>query len=390
MVAENILGGWYLKLGAIFDKSGFNAMNQAIKDMGGLTSKVFGVFQEVANKNAEIARTAKFYEMKPETLQKWQRFGEITTGNADAGEEFAKNMAMLQTKLGQGKFDAAPLAQLGIAPDQIKDADSLLSAIAVRFDQLGNNPALRKGLKQNLLDAGVGLSEGIINAASDGSAMLKKKMDSIPTGMMSGGTEFFEKMTRLQWTFNGFVQQLMNQLAPTFNEIIAALTKLMQSGALKEAVKSVFGMLKDLIEWLAKPENIKGLVDTVKSLAHAVQIIAAGVGKLSSLFGGGEESEEEKKAHPAKSAFKAALSKSNPLSAISSYNKFALSAIGSGLEWAAKKTGGYQENKAPVVHNTTYNISGVTSPEALKKSINQDKKISNKQQIKSGQESLVK
>lgn len=292
-MAEVASESWWIKLGVMYDKSGFKAAIGGMFDLRRAASNLADTFKKVVDANSGLYTTSKYLNVSTNQLQIWERAFRLVNGTVDEARQNIENLnyAYDELRLGMGGQKAEIAARLHLNPDDLVTFETAMDALNRSFNTYfqGDRGTFTVLAKQ------LGLSQSAIYLVTSSMKEYHDRLRRaasiplIPEHQLKAARDLQEQFEKLRISWDNFKASVMSASFPAINKLFQDIEKAMsnpevQKGLVQffETIEKGFNKLiedvdhKKLIEDLAAISRfgIKGLgaaSETIEDIDHIVQ-----------------------------------------------------------------------------------------------------------------------
>lgn len=267
---------WFVKLGVLFDGTGFKKFGIAAFDVKKVVSGLADSFKKITATSADLFNSARYLNMSTDRLQVWERaFGLIGGSAEDARSAInSLNFAFDKLRLGQGGEIATLAARLKLRPEDLTSFETMIEALNRSYNTYyKDNYGQFKVLAEQM-----GLSKSAIlfvTQSVENYQRTIKRAGSIPLiserqlkAFRSLQSRFFLFSKR----FELFKAQAAGTFAPALDRMLGRLEELMKDKEFNKALNNAFNAFEKMFNEMARTENIEAFVKVAQA---AVDVLTA-------------------------------------------------------------------------------------------------------------------
>lgn len=267
---------WFVKLGVLFDGTGFKKFGIAAFDVKKTVSGLADSFKKITATNADLFNSARYLSMSTDRLQVWERaFGLIGGSAEDARSAInSLNFAFDKLRLGQGGEMATLAARLKLRPEDLTSFETMIEALNRSYNTFyKDNYGQFKVLAEQM-----GLSKSailLVTQSVEDYQRTIRRAGSIPLinerqlkAFHSLQSRFFLFTKR----FELFKAQAAGTFAPSFDRILGRLEGLMKDPEFNKALNNAFNAFEKMFNEMARTENIEAFIKVTQA---AVDVLTA-------------------------------------------------------------------------------------------------------------------
>nr|DAG86915.1 MAG TPA: tail tape measure [Bacteriophage sp.] len=275
---------WFVKLGVLFDGTGFKKFGIAAFDVKKTVSGLADSFKRITATNADLFSSARYLSMSTDRLQIWERaFGLIGGSAEDARSAInSLNFAFDKLRLGQGGEMATLAARLKLRPEDLTSFETMIEALNRSYNTYyKDNYGQFKVLAEQM-----GLSKSAILLVTQSVKEYQRtirRAGSVPLinerqlkAFHSLQSRFFLFTKR----FELFKAQAAGTFAPSFDRILGRIEDLMKDPKFNKALDNAFNAFEKMFDEMARTENIEAFIKVTQA---AVDVLTALVNVASKI-----------------------------------------------------------------------------------------------------------
>lgn len=278
-MAETADESWWLKVGIMYDKSGFRSAALAMIDLKKAALGIGEAFRKVVDVNSDLYNTAKYLGVTTNDLQIWERAFKLIGGSADEARGAISSLNFVYDKLRLG-MDAGAAeigARLGLTPEDYTSFESMMRGLNRTYNEMFKGDY--GGFK--VLAEQLGLSKSamllVTQSTEEYEATLRRagRIPLIPEHQLRAARELDKMFTDLSIKWDVFKSKLLSASMPGVERLFKRLEEFMDNPETINNLEAFFRQLEISINALASNENLKDLIslldDLVKAGAQAVE-----------------------------------------------------------------------------------------------------------------------
>lgn len=279
-MAEVASESWWIKLGIMYDKSGFKAAILGMADLKSIAGKLADEFKRVVDVNSDLYRTAHNLNMSTRDLQLWERVFKTVHGTVEEARGDIENLnyAYDELRLGLGGKKAEIAARLHLAPGDLVDFETAMKALNRSFNQEfgGSRDLFIPLLKQ------LGLSKSAIYLITQSSRDFENRIKEvsriplIPEHQIKAAERLQEQFEKLKINFDNFKSGVISASFPALSNFMKDLERVMLNPEVQRGIKEFFTTIEEELNRLATDDNIKTLVSDLAAITKLVGYGAKG------------------------------------------------------------------------------------------------------------------
>lgn len=371
-MAEVASESWWIKLGVMYDKSGFKAAIGGMLDLKRMATNLADAFKRVVDANSDLYNTAKYLNVTTGQLQTWERAFRLIGGSADEARGAIANLNFVydQLRLGMGGEKAEIGARLHLNQDDFLTFETMMEALNRSFNTFfqGDYGAFKTLAEQ------LGLSEHalllVTQSTEDFQRTIRRanSIPLIPEHQLKAARELQEQFVKLSISWDNFKSRIVSASFPALSKIFKDLERIMNDPQMQEGLVRFFETLEKGFNDLADDESITKLIDNLAVLSTAaIKVLNWGAKGIGATVKG------------AKNAGSAIGN------VVGAYETNGVGAVADmfGLDIVADKMAGAFSQMSGASNTTMYvTINGAKNPQDVKRAVVEaGKEITNKQQL---------
>lgn len=290
-MAEIASESWWIKLGVMYDKSGFKAAIGGMLDLRRMATNLADAFRRVVDANSDLYNTARYLNVSTGQLQTWERAFRLIGGSADEARGAISNLNFVydQLRLGMGGEKAEIGARLHLNQDDFLTFETMMEALNRSFNTFfqGDYGAFKTLAEQ------LGLSEHamllVTQSTEDFHRTLQRagSIPLIPEHQLKAARELQEQFVKLSITWDNFKARVVSSSFPALNKIFKDLERVMNDPKTQESLVKFFETLEKGFNDLANDEGISKLIDNLSTISSsAVKVLGWGAQGISATVQG--------------------------------------------------------------------------------------------------------
>ena len=293
-MAEVASESWWIKLGVMYDKSGFKAAIGGMLDLKRVVGSLADTYKEVINSGASLYNNAKYLGVSTSQLQIWERTFRRIGGSAQEAQENINNLNFIASKLrlGEGGEKATIAARLGLEPSDLLDYETAMKALNRSFNQnaafgTANYKVFRELAQQ------LGLSQYAIKLVTmsmdeyDKTIKDTQAIGLIPEHQLKAAEKLREQFEIMKITWENFKNSVVSATFPALNELMQHIGSVLKDPQVQKSIASLLKLFEAKLDELVSNGNVtkffEQLHDGIMSITSD-ESIHAFVETMSTLF----------------------------------------------------------------------------------------------------------
>lgn len=283
MADTNAIAGesWWLKVGVLYDKSGFKAVGLGMLDLAKAANGVYDTFKKVVDVNSDLYNTSRYLNISSRDLQIWERAFRFIGSSADDARSSINSLNFVYDKLRLGLDSGAAEigARLRLKPEDYLSFDRMMKALNRSYNEYfkGDIGTFRTLAEQ------LGLSKGALLLVTQSSGEYARTMQEaesipvIPERQLKSARDLDKLFTRLSITWTNFKAQLVSATFPGLEKLLKYMEDVFKDPNTVKQAQALFDSLEKGFTDLATSENTRDLVESLRALGQ----IITGVGRFA-------------------------------------------------------------------------------------------------------------
>lgn len=281
-MAEVADESWWIKIGAMYDGSGFKAAIGGIYDLRRAATNLYEAFRKVIDANSDLYLSAKYLNVPTDTLQTWERAFRLMGGSADEARDAISSLNFVYDKLrlGMDQGAAETAARLFLRPEELTSFENIMKGLNRSYNEIfqGDYGAFKTLAEQ------LGLSQSAIlmvaQNTQDFNRLLKEanRIPLIPEHQLRAARELEKSITRMSISWDAFKSKLISATFPGLERIFARIEEVLGDPRITDAAENLFKTIEDGFNALASDQNITTTLDNLSKVAEAILTLAKWTG----------------------------------------------------------------------------------------------------------------
>ena len=277
-MAETAAESWWIKVGVLYDKSGFKGVVGGMLDIKRAAAGLYDSFRKVVDVNSDLYNTARYLNVSTNDLQIWERAFRLIGGSAEdaRGAISSLNFVYDKLRLGLDQGAAETGARLGLTPEDYTSFDRMLKALNTAYNTMYQGDY--GGFK--VLAEQLGLSESamllVTQSTRDFESMLNRaqRIPLIPEHQLKAARELNTIFTELSISWDNFKTKLMSTSMPALSKVFTRISEALSNPEVLNGIERMFTQLESGFDKLASDDNITKLIDALGAIAEATLTVA--------------------------------------------------------------------------------------------------------------------
>lgn len=288
-MAEVAGESWWIKLGVMYDKSGFKAAAFGMTDLKNIAESLANTFKKVVDANTDMYYASRTLNMSSRDLQIWERTFKLVDSTAEDARATIDNLNYTYNELllGMGGAKAEAAARLHLLPDDLLNMETAMEALNRSFNTTfkGDRGFFTPLARQ------LGLSEGAINLVTlsidEYQAKLKKAslIPLIPENQIKAAKDLKEMFTQLSIQWENFKASVVSASFPTLSKFFKDLEKVLTNKEFQKGLAEFFKQLEEGFSSFVKDTDTKQLISDLGSISRGLLYVLGGTAKGVKIVG---------------------------------------------------------------------------------------------------------
>lgn len=277
-MAETAAESWWIKVGVLYDKSGFKGVVGGILDIKRAAAGLYDAFRKVVDVNSDLYNTARYLNVSTNDLQIWERAFRLIGGSAEdaRGAISSLNFVYDKLRLGLDQGAAETGARLGLTPEDYTSFDRMLKALNTAYNTMYQGDY--GGFK--VLAEQLGLSESamllVTQSTRDFESTLNRaqRIPLIPEHQLKAARELSILFTEMSTKWDVFKTKLLSTSMPALTKVLERIGEALSNPEVLNGIERMFTQLESGFNKLASDDNITKLIDALGTIAEATLTVA--------------------------------------------------------------------------------------------------------------------
>lgn len=277
-MAETAAESWWIKVGVLYDKSGFKGVVGGMLDIKRAAAGLYDAFRKVVDVNSDLYNTARYLNVSTNDLQIWERAFRLIGGSAEdaRGAISSLNFVYDKLRLGLDQGAAETGARLGLTPEDYTSFDRMLKALNTAYNTMYQGDY--GGFK--VLAEQLGLSESamllVTQSTRDFESTLNRaqRIPLIPEPQLKAARELNMLFTEMSTKWDVFKAKLLSTSMPALAKVFERIGEALSNPEVMNGIEHMFKQLESGFNELASNDNITKLIDSLGTIAEATLTVA--------------------------------------------------------------------------------------------------------------------
>lgn len=277
-MAETAAESWWIKVGVLYDKSGFKGVVGGMLDIKRAAAGLYDAFRKVVDVNSDLYNTARYLNVSTNDLQIWERAFRLIGGSAEdaRGAISSLNFVYDKLRLGLDQGAAETGARLGLTPEDYTSFDRMLKALNTAYNTMYQGDY--GGFK--VLAEQLGLSESamllVTQSTRDFESTLNRAqhIPLIPEHQLKAARELNMLFTEMSTKWDVFKAKLLSTSMPALAKVFERIGEALSNPEVLNGIERMFTQLESGFNKLASDDNITKLIDALGTIAEATLTVA--------------------------------------------------------------------------------------------------------------------
>lgn len=277
-MAETAAESWWIKVGVLYDKSGFKGVVGGMLDIKRAAAGLYDAFRKVVDVNSDLYNTARYLNVSTNDLQIWERAFRLIGGSAEDARSAISSLNFVYDKLRLGLDQGAAEtgARLGLTPEDYTSFDRMLKALNTAYNTMYQGDY--GGFK--VLAEQLGLSESamllVTQSTRDFESTLNRaqRIPLIPEHQLKAARELNTLFTEMSTKWDVFKAKLLSTSMPALAKVFERIGEALSNPEVLNGIERMFTQLESGFNKLASDDNITKLIDALGTIAEATLTVA--------------------------------------------------------------------------------------------------------------------
>lgn len=277
-MAETAAESWWIKVGVLYDKSGFKGVVGGMLDIKRAAAGLYDAFRKVVDVNSDLYNTARYLNVSTNDLQIWERAFRLIGGSAEDARSAISSLNFVYDKLRLGLDQGAAEtgARLGLTPEDYTSFDRMLKALNTAYNTMYQGDY--GGFK--VLAEQLGLSESamllVTQSTRDFESTLNRaqRIPLIPEHQLKAARELSMLFTEMSTKWDVFKAKLLSTSMPALTKVFERIGEALSNPEVLNGIERMFTQLESGFNKLASDDNITKLIDALGTIAEATLTVA--------------------------------------------------------------------------------------------------------------------
>lgn len=280
---------WFVKLGVLFDGTGFRKFGIAALDVKKVASGLYDSFKKITSTNSSLYNSAKYLNISSDRLQVWKNAFGIVSDSAEDAEAAINSLNFVfdKLRLGEGGGLAAIAGRLKLRPEDLTSFETMIEALNRSYNTyFKDNYGQFKTLAEQL-----GLSKSAILLVMQSANEYQRTMrraSSIPI-ISEKHLKAFRRLESRFYVFSKrfdvFKAQAATSFAPAFERILGKLEALMADPKFNKALGDMFTAFEEMFNQMARTENLESFTKLAQAAVDVLIALVDVAAKVPSVMG---------------------------------------------------------------------------------------------------------
>lgn len=293
-MAEVASESWWIKIGVLYDKSGFKAAIGGMADLKSAAWQLADTFKKVVDSGSDLYNTSKYLNVSTGQLQTWERAFRLIGGSADEARADIENLnyAYDELRLGMGGQKAEIAARLHLRPEDLLTFDTAMKALNRSFNTyFQGDMGLFAPLAKQL-----GLSKSAILMVTQSVGEYDKRIKRasniplIPEHQLAAARKLQEQFEKMSITWDNFKASVISASFPALSKLMQDIERVMNNPEVQKNLKEFFVTLEQEFNKLANDKTVADFIENlaivVKGAGYAIKGIDYTIGTAARGYGG--------------------------------------------------------------------------------------------------------
>lgn len=274
---------WWIKIGAMYDGSGFKAAAGGMLDVTRSAQKLLATFRKIVDTNSDLYLSARYLNMPADALQGWERAFKLMGGTADEAASAIGNLNFVYDKLrlGMDSGTAEIAARLHLTQEDLLSFDNIMVGLNRSYNEMfkGNYGGFKVLAEQ------LGLSQTAIQLVTQSTEdfnKIRREASSIPMisdEQLHAARELDKMFTKLSITWDAFKSKLVAATFPGLEKLFDSLQNVLMDPKVIASVEELFTTIENGFKSLAGDEKASELIGNLAKITEGGITVAKWTGQ---------------------------------------------------------------------------------------------------------------
>lgn len=281
-MAETAAESWWIKVGVLYDKSGFKGVIGGMLDINKAAASLYDTFKKVVDVNSDLYNTAKYLNVTTDDLQRWERAFRLVGGSVEdaRGAISSLNFVYDKLRLGMDSGAAEIGARLGLSPEDYLSFDRMLTALNKSYNELFQSDyGSFKVLAEQL-----GLSESAMLLVTQSTREFQETLRRsssipfIPEHQLKAARELSKQFEEMSIRWDNFKAGIISTSLPSLERIFKRIGAILANPETTARLQQFFQELEKGFNELATDENIAKVIEGLATVSQGLIYAVKGTG----------------------------------------------------------------------------------------------------------------
>ena len=285
-MAEVAGESWWIKLGVMYDKSGFKAAIVGMTDIKKIAEGLASTFKKVVDANSDLYLASHSLNMSTRDLQVWERTFKLVGGTAEEARATISglNYTYNELLLGMSGEKATAAARLHLMPDDLLSMETTMEALNRSFNTTFKRD---RGFFTPLVKQ-LGLSNSAIELVTLSMEEYQSKVRKassipiIPQSQIKAARDLKEQFAQLSIQWDNFKSSVISSSFPAVSKFFKDIGKILSDKEFKKNLTEFFTTLEEgfnrFITDVDHQQMIKDMTTISKAILEVAKWTARGIG----------------------------------------------------------------------------------------------------------------
>lgn len=269
---------WWIKIGAMYDGSGFKAAAGGMLDVTRSANKLLSTFRKIIDTNSDLYLSARYLNMPSDALQGWERAFRLMGGTAEEASSAIGNLNFVYDKLRLGMDTGAAeiAARLHLTQDDLLSFDNIMVGLNRSYNEMFKGDY--GGFK--VLAEQLGLSRTAIQLVTQSTGefnSIRREATSIPMisdEQLRSARELDKMLTKLSIAWDTFKSKLISATFPGLEKLLDNVQNVLLDPKVISAAEELFSVIENGFKSLAADEETTKLINNLAKLTGGAVTVA--------------------------------------------------------------------------------------------------------------------
>lgn len=277
-MAEVAGESWWIKLGVMYDKSGFKAAIVGMTDIKKIADGLVSTFKKVVDANSDLYLASHSLNMSTRDLQVWERTFKLIGGTAEEARATISglNYTYNELLLGMSGEKASAAARLHLLPDDLLSMETTMEALNRSFNTTFNRD---RGFFTPLVKQ-LGLSNRAIELVTLSTEEYHNKIRKassipiIPQSQIKAARDLKEQFAQMSIMWDNFKSSVLSSTFPAVSKFFKDIEAVLTNKEFQKGLVDFFTTLEDGFNKFITDVDHKQMIEDMTTISRAILEVA--------------------------------------------------------------------------------------------------------------------